>query len=98
MISLNIDVNKIDKERLYKGVKGTYLDAVLIPTPQSEYGDYMIVESVSKEEREAGKKGTILGNAKNLVRRDPQPDPPHSTHAEYEKGGPMDDGSDDLPF
>jgi len=75
MISLNIDVNKIDKERLYKGAKGTYLDAVLIPTPNSEYGDYMIVESISKEERESGVKGTILGNAKNLVRREPPQEP-----------------------
>ena len=92
MISLNIDVNKIDKERLYKGTKGTYLDAVLIPTPNSEYGDYMIVESVSKEEREAGKKGTILGNAKNLVRREPAPQP------EDFEPTPPDNNYDDLPF
>ena len=66
MITLNIDVMKIDKERLYKGKKGTYLDAVLIETPNSEYGDYMIVQSISKEERDAGKKGEILGNGKKV--------------------------------
>lgn len=75
MISINLDVTKINKERLYKGVKGTYLDAILIPTPNSEYGDYMIVESISKEEREAGTKGTILGNAKNIVKREAPTEP-----------------------
>ena len=64
MITIKIDVTKIDKARLYKGAKGTYLSAVLIPTPESEYGDYMIVEDVTKDERQDGKKGTILGNGK----------------------------------
>jgi len=67
MISARIDVTKIDKNRLYVGAKGTYLDVVLIPTPNGKFGDYMVVESVTKEEREAGEKGTILGNGKNLI-------------------------------
>ena len=79
MISLKIDVDKIDQERLYKGVKGTYLNAVLIPTPNSEYGDYMIVEDISYDERQAGKKGTILGNAKILVKKnEPQNSDPEN--------------------
>ena len=66
MITGKIDVTKIDKAKLFKGEKGTYLDIVLIETPDSKYGDYMIVQGVSKEERLAGKKGEILGNANNL--------------------------------
>jgi len=67
MIVLKIDVSKIDKTKLFKGAKGTYLDAVLIETPNNQYGDtHMIVQSVSKEEREKGIKGAILGNAKTL--------------------------------
>lgn len=72
MISLSINVSLIDKNRLFGGKKGKYLDAVLIETPNSEYGDYMVVESISKEERLEGKKGTILGNAKIITKRDPQ--------------------------
>ena len=64
MITGKIDVMKINKDRLYKGKKGTYLSIVLIPTPNSEYGDYMIKENVSKEDREAGNDGAILGNTK----------------------------------
>lgn len=64
-ISASIDTTKVDRDHLYTGKKGTYLDIVLIPTPGNQYGnDFMIVQSVSKEERESGKKGEILGNAK----------------------------------
>lgn len=94
MISLSINVSLIDKGRLFQGKKGQYLDCVLIETPNSEYGDYMVVESISKEEREAGNKGTILGNAKIIVKRDPTNynNPPDATVNDG------DTGDNDLPF
>ena len=66
IISVKIDVTKIEKERLYKGSKGTYLDAVLMYNDEADqYGNNgMIIQSVTKEERESGKRGAILGNAK----------------------------------
>ena len=72
-IALKIDVTKIDKERLYKGSKGTYLDAVLMyDSEDDQYGNNgMIVQSVSKEERESGVKGNILGNGKELGKPKP---------------------------
>jgi len=81
MISLNINVKKIEKARLFVGEKGTYLDCIMIETPNSEYGDYMIKQSVSKEERERGVEGAILGNAKIITKRQPQNDntPPDVT-------------------
>ena len=90
MISGQINVEKITKERLYKGQKGIYLNFKLIPTPDSEYGDYMIVESTTRDEYEAGVKGAILGNGKIIsktggVKRE---DPPQ---------GNVDE-NDDLPF
>ena len=94
MISLKIDVTKIDKSRLFVGKKGTYLDVVLIETPNSEYGDYMIVEDISYEERQAGQKGTILGNGKIIVKREPQEHntPPDATVDNSDNTPP------DLPF
>ena len=96
MISISIDVTKIDKERLYTGKKGVYLDCILIETPNNQYGDdYMIAQSVSKEEREQGIKGEILGNAKILGGKPQgtqQAPPPEAGNADY-KG---DDS--DLPF
>jgi DNA-binding cell septation regulator SpoVG len=64
VIKLNLNVSKITKEKLVKGEKGLYLNCALIETPNNEYSDYMIVEEISKEEREAGQKGEILGNGK----------------------------------
>ena len=73
-IAVKIDVSKIEKARLFKGTKGTYLDALLVPK-RSDYGDdFMVVQSVKKEEREQGIKGPIIGNAKFLQRRE-QPRP-----------------------
>lgn len=84
-----IDVKKIDKDRLYKGEKGTYLDIVLIPTPDNKFGDtHMIVQSVSEEERKAGKRGAILGNAKLIGGK----------VAPLTEGSAEDTADDDLPF
>jgi len=68
LIAIKIDVTKIDKARLYQGAKGQYLDAtVFLNDEQGQYGDNgMITQSVSKEERESGVKGAILGNVKIL--------------------------------
>jgi len=66
VISLKIDIDKIDKSKLFKGQKGTYLDAVVfLNDEKDQYGNNgMITQSVSKEDREKGGKGVILGNAK----------------------------------
>lgn len=90
MITGKIDVKKISKERLYKGKNGTYLDMVLIDTPNDKYGnDYMIVESITKEERDQGMKGKIIGSAKILNKREQ----PASPEAES-----MAASDADLPF
>jgi hypothetical protein len=70
-ISIKLDVTKISKEKLYKGDKGTYLDAtILMKDEPDQYGNIgMIVQNVSKEDREAGVKGAILGNVKYIVKQ-----------------------------
>ena len=65
MISVSINVSKIDKAHLYEGKNGKILNLVLWETPDSEYGyAYRVNQGVSKEARLAGVKGPILGNAK----------------------------------
>ncbi len=72
MITGKLNVKLIDKAKLYVGEKGTYLDFVLIETPGNQYGnDYMIVQSVTKEEREKGIKGVVLGNCKVINQQKP---------------------------
>ncbi len=64
MIKASIDVTKIDKTKLYQGKKGKYLNIILIER-QDDFGNsHMVVQDVTKEERLAGAKGAILGNAK----------------------------------
>jgi hypothetical protein len=66
-VSLKIDVSKIDKARLFKGQKGTYLDAtVFIDLAELDQYDNsgMITQDVSKEEKNNNVKGAILGNCK----------------------------------
>ena len=103
IITGKIDCSKIAKEKLFKGKPGKdgkcpmYLDIVLIPTRQSNFGDerdentHMIVQSVTKEERLAGKKGNILGNAKCLAAR--------ATPAPAATAPPApDDDPSEIPF
>lgn len=95
-ITARIDVTKIDKARLYQGKKGKYLDVVLIPS-NGKYDDtHMVVQSVSKEERDNGVRGNILGNATELFKRDrqQQSQPP----AQIERPGIEVDDEDDVPF
>jgi hypothetical protein len=99
IIGLDIDVTKINKERLKRAGKGCYLHATLIETPDSDYGDFMIVEDLTKAEREADKnrKGTILGNAKIRVGKIVVEGEETTTSAPAaEPSGPPVD--DDIPF
>jgi|SRR3990167_2107099 len=66
-ISVKLDVTKIDKDKLYQGKNGKYLDLTLFLDTEetSEYGDNgTVTQSASKEDREAGRKPPIIGNAK----------------------------------
>jgi hypothetical protein len=72
MITLSIDVSKLDKTRFKRvnkrnGELAIYCDLILLETPQSDYGDYMVKQSVTKEEREAKIQMPILGNAKSII-------------------------------
>lgn len=78
-IPLKINLSKIDKARLFTSAKtgDIYLDAVLLfNTEKDQYGNNgMIIQSISKEERESGEQGEILGNAK-LFEQTQAPKPP----------------------
>lgn len=90
-----IDVTKIDKSFLFKGKSGTYLDVALIPNKsgRDQYGnDGMIVQSVSKQARQEGKKGPILGNYVDIDQR--HNELKQNTVSARDPIGP----EDDIPF
>ncbi len=111
-VSLKIDVSKIDKNRLFKGEKGVYLDAtVFVDVDQlDQYGNSgMITQDVSKDEKQQGVKGNILGNCKvfwsdGSQQQNPQQNqynqaPQQNQEPQAQSGGyqqaPMDDT---IPF
>lgn len=104
MITISIDVTLLDGAR-YKhltrknGQKAAFCEMVLIETPNSQYGDFIVKQSVTKEERAARKEMPILGNGKHVgqpqgqsdqpARRGPAPAPGSATPETPE---------DDVPF
>jgi hypothetical protein len=107
VITARIDVTQIDKSRLYQGKKGKYLDIVLTPTPNAKYEQtHMVVQSVSKKERDQGIKGNILGNAKEIERghRGYNEEPPAhrrqlaGAEAKDEPDWAAEQDQDDVPF
>ena len=97
-VSLKIDVTKIDKARLFKGAKGTYLDATVFIDVDNEdqYGNNgMITQSVTKDERDARTKGEILGNSKVFMKKTSQQQP-QAAPVMPPTLGPVDDS--EVPF
>lgn len=79
MIRCNINVSKVDKQYLYEGKTGKFLEVTLLESKggQDKYGnDGFIVQGVSKEARDRGERGPIIGSWK------------HSTKAPRSQGHP----------
>jgi len=103
-VNLKIDVTKIDKARLFAGQKGTYLDAtIFVDTKEfDQYGNSgMITQNVSKEEKDQGVQGAILGNCKVFWQsggdHTPQQDPQQKANFDSTANSVAND-FDDLPF
>lgn len=69
MITLSIDVTLLDKARFKKvkrknGKEAVFADLVLFEAA-SQYGDWIVKQQCSKEERAAKTEMPILGNGKN---------------------------------
>ena len=103
-VRVKIAVNKIDKERLFRG-KNTYLDMTTFIDldQQDQYGNNgFCSQDVSKEEREQGVKGPILGNVQVFYRDSQQaalkqqPTPQQAMAQQPAQG--FDDFPDDLAF
>lgn len=96
MISIRITREKIAKEHCYVGKNGTYCDMVLFDNKagKDQYGyDGFVVQSVSKEARQQGVKGPIIGNWKR-VGEDAKPKPAAATAAP----AATEDPDQDIPF
>jgi len=76
LVSLSIDVTKIDKSKLYKGEKGTYLnlDVWIDEEADEDWKKVSANQSQTKEERDAKQKKNYVGNGKLVFGwDDPEP-------------------------
>ena len=78
IIKLKLDLTKVDKTKLFRSEKtpAVYLDVTLLENKNGvdQYGNsFMAVQDISKEAREAGEKGAILGNGKIFVPKNSAP-------------------------
>lgn len=63
-IRISIDCNKIDQSRIKTNEHGRYLDLILIPTPNNQFGStHLVRQDSSQEERAGGLRLTACGNA-----------------------------------
>jgi hypothetical protein len=95
-IKAKIDCKKIIKKHLYEGKEATYLDVAFFKNKdgKGKYGDDgFVVQEVSKEARERGEKGQIIGNWRYHEPRAGQTEKPKSAETK-----PGDDPDADLPF
>ena len=72
-ISISIDLKLIDQKKLKRmtrqsGAEAAFLDLIMIPTPESPYGEWMIKQRSTKEEVEQKVQTPILGNGKTAVK------------------------------
>lgn len=70
LIRLSINIDDISTERLVAGKKGRYLNAIcFVKDAPDQYGNNgFISESVSLDEKNAGKRGKIIGNIKVMTK------------------------------
>lgn len=99
LISISIDVTKIDKARLYKGEKGTYLNADLwINDEPDKYGNDGSINMVqTKEEREVKVPKIYIGKCKKVLGWEGEA-PTAKPAAPRYAGRQQDDAGDDIPF
>lgn len=98
LLSLKIDVSKIDKSKLFQGQKGTYLDLTISLNDELDnYGnDVSAWQGQTEEERKNKANRNFLGNGKvfwsseGTVKQNPAPFEPSGALKEEE--------SDGLPF
>ena len=71
-----IDVKKIDKDRLFKGDKGTYLDLTIWIGDEDKFGNTMSIQQSTKKDEDK----IYLGNGKEYQPKEqsstPAPDGP----------------------
>lgn len=103
MITVTINVSRIDESTLYDGKNGKYLTLTLFENTKGpdQFGNHgFVTQDIGKERRESGEKGPILGNYKVLDQnRKPKL---QNSHNQAKSNGyqpqPQNEDDDQIPF
>jgi hypothetical protein len=103
MITIKLDVTKLQKDRFYHGKKGIYAELILIEHSNDFGDDGFVIQSISKEEREAGERGRIVGNWRETNKKVAPPTPIKRAPPEPQRPPPdpqreLSIEDDDIPF
>ena len=87
IFELNLDLSKVDKDKIYIGKKGKYYKVrVVLKDEEDQFGNVGFVQTAStKEERDAGYEASYLGNLKEVK-------------FEKKEESVKEEVEDDLPF
>ena len=100
MIKASINVTKIDKAEIYVGKNGKYVGLVFFENkngPDQFGNDGFVTQEISKERRENGERGPIIGNWKHLKRNAAPAGKPQGPADRYQ-GRTHDDTGEEIPF
>ena len=88
LYELNLDLSKVDKDKIYIGKKGKYYKVVVrIKDEEDQFGNIGFVKTATtKEERESGYEAAYLGNLKKI------------DFTKKEETPKVEEVEDDLPF
>lgn len=97
--NFSINIDKLEENRLFAGKKGNYYNftSLIDLDSQGQYNDNgFIAHDVSKEERDQGIKGAIVGNVKVVWKENEGQShaPPNTPQSDFMGG--YDD--DEIPF
>ena len=103
IIALKVDVSKIDKSRLFKGEKGTYLDLMVSVDDQpNQWGnDVSCWQGQTQEERQQKANRNFLGNGKTVWSNEGQYNQMQQNSGAMPPPPPpagLDDSGMELPF
>lgn len=95
-VNLKIDVSKINKDHLFKGTKGVYLDATAFINldEKDEYGNSGMITQSWKDQEKG--EGPILGNSRIFWTDSASAPSAPQQQAAQQQAEP--DDSDDIPF
>lgn len=93
MIKISLNLTRIPKDKIKPGKNGKYMDFVLFEKPDTYGNDGFVAVDVSKEERERGEKGAIVGNWRELSKA-----PSKRVESARKPQRPADDDLSDVPI